>query len=386
MSLRLSKRKDSITQSEIRAMTKECLRLSGINMAQGVCDLDVPECVMEGAIDAMRKGINTYTPCEGTSALREAIADKEKRFYDMEIDAESEVMVSGGATGAFYAAALALLDPGDEVIILEPYYGYHVSTLALLGCVPSFVRLDPPDWSLDRQMLEKAVTGRTRAMMVNSPGNPSGKVFTRQELEMIADFAEAHDLVIFSDEIYEHFVYEGLSHIPPATIAGLRERTVTISGLSKVFSITGWRLGYAIAPSELIKTASHFNDLVYVCAPTPLQMGAARGLMELGQDYYEGIAAEHLEKRNMFCAALVKAGLSPHVPKGAYYVLADISKLPGHNEKAKVMYILEKCGVAAVPGSAFYKEDSGRMLARFCFAKKDDVLEEACARIEQMGL
>lgn len=386
MSLRLSKRKNSIKQSEIRAMTRECQRLGGINMAQGVCDLDVPESVLEGAIGAMRNGVNTYTPCEGIPELRKAIADKEKDFYGMEIDAEAEVMVSSGATGAFYAAALAILDPGDEVIILEPYYGYHVSTLTSLGCVPRFIRLEPPDWSLSRQMLEKAVTGRTRAIMINSPGNPSGKVFTRDELEILADFAGTHDFVVFSDEIYEHFVYDGLSHIPPASIAGLRERTVTISGFSKVFSITGWRLGYAIAPPEVIKTASHFNDLIYVCAPSPLQMGAARGLVELGQDYYDGIAAEHLEKRDRFCSALSRAGLNPFVPKGAYYVLTDISHLPGEDDKAKVMYILERSGIAAVPGSAFYSNNSGPDLARFCFAKKDDVLDDACERLGRLVL
>lgn len=366
-------------------MTEKCNLMGGINMAQGVCDLEVPECVIEGAVEAMKNGCNTYTSCEGIPEVRRAVAEKTRRFYDIEIDPQKEVMISAGATGAFYSTCLALLDPGDEVIIFEPYYGYHVSTLRALGCIPSFVKLNPPEWRLTRNMLESAVSSRTRGVVINTPSNPSGKVFNEAELSMIADFAASHDLVVFSDEIYEHFIYDSLEHLPPALVPGLKERTVTISGLSKLFSITGWRLGYAIAPPEVIRTASHFNDLVYVCAPSPLQMGAAKGLMELGREYYDHIMIEHKEKRDKFCSALSGAALTPYIPKGAYYVLADISKVPGSDDKARVMHILEKTGVAAVPGRAFYHDDSGRDLARFCFAKRPDVLNEACERIGNLS-
>lgn len=386
MSVKLSKRCDLVSQSEIRSMTRECARVDGINMSQGVCDLDVPEIVIEAAKEAMDDGYNTYTPCEGMAQLRHAVAVKMKKHYGMDVDPDSEVMVSVGATGVFYATCLAILDPEDEVILLEPYYGYHASTLSAIGCKPVYVRMDPPDWKLDRSVLETVVTGRTRAIVINTPANPSGKVFSRADLEMIADFAEAHDIVVLTDEIYEHFVYDGKHHIPPATIRGLRERTVTISGLSKVFSITGWRLGYSICPPEVRYAASHFNDLVYVCAPSPLQLGAARGLMELDLDYYTTISREHMEKRDVFCSVLRNAGLTPFVPQGAYYVLVDISNVPGSNDRERVMYILEKTGVACVPGRAFYHDDSGVNLARFCFAKKPDVLADACERISQLHL
>ena len=384
--MKLSSRKDIVSQSEIRAMTAECNRIGGINMAQGVCDLDVPECVIEGAIKAMKEGYNTYTTCEGLPEIRRAVAHKAKRFYGIDVDPKSEVMISAGATGAFYSACLALLDPGDEVIIIEPYYGYHVSTLKAVGSVPRFLRLDPPDWKLTSEKLESVVSDRTKGIVINTPSNPSGKIFSRQELELIADFADLHDLVVFSDEIYEHFIYDSLMHFSPALVPGLRQRTVTISGLSKLFSITGWRLGYAIAPAEVIRTASHFNDLVYVCAPSPLQMGAAKGLMELGQDYYDNIVKAHEEKRDKFCLALETARLTPHIPSGAYYVLADISTVPGSDDKARVMHILEKTGVAAVPGRAFYHDDAGRDLARFCFAKRPEVLDEACERLGRLKL
>ena len=340
MSLRQSKRREIVSQSEIRSMTRECARVDGINMAQGICDLDVPPCVIKGAKDAMDAGYNTYSSCEGLAELRRAVAVKMKASYGMEVDSEDEVLISIGATGAFYSTCLALLNPGDEVILLEPFYGYHAATLTAIGCTPSYLRLNPPDWTLDQVALESITTKRTRALVLNTPSNPAGKVFSRAELQMIASFAEAYDLVVFTDEIYEHFVYDGLKHLPPAMIPGMRERTITISGLSKVFSITGWRLGYAVCPPEVLQTASHFNDLVYVCAPTPLQFGAARGLLELNDEYYRTVAEEHQKKRDQFCTILTQVGLTPFIPHGAYYVLVDISCVPGNDDKERVMHIL----------------------------------------------
>ncbi|MFC1499292.1 pyridoxal phosphate-dependent aminotransferase [Verrucomicrobiota bacterium] len=384
MTIKQSKRREIVSQSEIRAMTRECQKVDGINMAQGICDLDVPPCVIEGAKDAMDTGHNIYTSCQGMSQLRQAISGKMKKLYGMEVDPENEVLVSIGATGAFYSVCLALLDPGDEVILLEPFYGYHDATLAAIGCKPRYVRLDPPDWTFDMAALESVITERTRAIVLNTPSNPAGKVFTRLELEMISDFAETHDLVVFTDEIYEHFVYDGFEHLPPAMIPGMRERTITISGFSKVFSITGWRLGYAVCPPDVVVTASHLNDLVYVCAPSPLQLGAVRGVLELGPEYYAGVSEDHLRKRDQFCMALSGAGLTPFVPRGSYYVLADISRVPGNDDKERVMHILQKTGVASVPGRAFYHDNAGRDLARFCFAKKQNILDEACERIQDL--
>lgn len=386
MALELSRRREWVMQSEIRNMSIECDRIGGINLSQGVCDTEVPPIVRQAAREAMDNGINTYTRYDGLDELRDAIAVKQERFTGMRVDPQKEIVVSAGATGALYCACLALLNPGDEVILFEPYYGYHVSTLIATEAVPVYVRTSPPDWSFQIEDLEKVVTPRTRVILINTPANPSGKVFSRAELELLAGFAIRHDLFVFTDEIYEHFIYDGCPHIPPATVAGMAERTITISGLSKTFSITGWRVGYSISDSRWTQAIGYFNDLVYVCAPAPLQMGVARGLLSLPVSYYKGLALEYKTKRDNLCAALSKAGLEPYEPRGAYYILADISRLPGKDSKERAMGLLEKTGVACVPGEAFYHDHAGENLARFCYAKKDEILDEACLRIERLKL
>ncbi len=378
--MKLSDRSGTIAQSEIRSMTRACNALNGINMAQGVCDLEVPLKVIEGAKRAMDEGINIYTPTEGLPILRQAIASKMKRFYDVSVDA-NQVLVSDGATGAFYTACMALLNPGDEVILFEPYYGYHRSTLLSLGAVLKFVRLEAPKWKLDMNVLQAVVTSKTRAIVICNPANPSGKVYTKEELEQIGVFAQKNDLIVFADEMYEHFLYDGVKHIPALSIESLKNRCVTLSGFSKVFSITGWRLGYAIAPVEIIEAMAQFNDLIYVCAAAPLQMGAAEGLEKLEDDYYGELASVHQMKRDLFCDALRDAGLNPSVPMGAYYVMTDVSSIAGNDDFEKVMAILEKTGVAAVPGRAFYHDDGGKNMARFCYSKPLAVLEDAAQRI-----
>lgn len=384
MGLKLSTRHEWVMQSEIRNMSIECDRVEGINLSQGVCDLEVPALVRQGAQEAMDAGINTYTRYDGLTELRQAIAHKQRLFTGMEADPETEIIVSAGTTGAFYCACLALLNPGDEVILFEPYYGYHISTLVATQAVPVYVRMEPPDWTFSDQDLEKVLSPKTRGIMINTPANPSGKVFTDKELERLAFFAAEHDLFVFTDEIYEHFVYDGNKHIPPATLPGMKERTITISGLSKTFSITGWRVGYSICDAKWAQTIGYFNDLVYVCAPAPLQMGVARGLMELPGEYYGSLAREYVDKRDKICEALSQAGLEPYVPQGAYYALADISRIPGKNSKEKAMNLLNQTGVACVPGEAFYHDEAGETLARFCFAKEDTVLAEACQRISEL--
>lgn len=381
MSLKVSQRRPLVAQSEIRNMSIECAKVKGINLAQGVCDLPVPEVVIQGAEDAMERGSNIYTRFDGRYELRKAIANKQKRFSGMDVDPECQVVASAGATGAFYATCLALLDEGDEVIVFEPYYGYHIVTLASLGIKPVYVTLEPPSWDFTAQSLEDAVTSKTRAIILNTPSNPAGKVFSREELQIIADFAEAHDIFVFTDEIYEHFVFDGHEHISPATLPGMAKRTITISGLSKVFAVTGWRLGYAICDPEWALAIGHFNDLVYVCAPAPLQIGAARGLDELGPEYYQEVSDDHQQKRDLFCSTLTDIGLTPYVPDGAYYTLADVTSLPGGTAKERALYLLEKTGVACVPGSAFYQGAVGESLVRFCFAKEMPILEDAMKRL-----
>jgi aminotransferase len=384
MSLELSKRNEWVWQSEIRNMSIECDRVGGINLSQGVCDTEVPLSVRAGAKEAIDAGINIYTRYDGLNELRRAIADKQRRFTGMEVDPETEIIVSAGATGALYCACLALMNPGDEVIIFEPYYGYHISTLKATQAVPVYVRMTPPDWTFLLEDMEAVVTPRTRGIIVNTPANPSGKVFTQAELELIAAFAARHDLYILTDEIYEHFLYDGRGHIAPAILPGMKERTITISGLSKTFSITGWRIGYCICDARWAQAIGFFNDLVYVCAPAPLQMGVAAGLMKQEQAYYENLSPLYAKKRDMICAALDRAGLTPNIPQGAYYVLADITRLNGSTSKQRAMDLLRRTGIACVPGEAFYHDDAGESLGRFCFAKEDRILEEACRRLDHL--
>jgi len=376
--LRLSEISPSVIQSEIRAMTMECDRIGGVNLAQGVCDTEVPHPVVAEAIEAIHQGKNIYTRLDGIAPLREAIARKLERDNALTVDPGSEVLVTSGATGGFYAAALALLDPGDEVILFEPFYGYHLHTLMALRVKSVAVPLATGDWALDIDRLRAAITPKTRAVVINSPSNPCGKVFSREELEAIAEVAEENDLFLFTDEMYEYFVYDGKKHISPATLPGMAERTISISGLSKTFSITGWRIGYLTANARWLGTIAYFHDLTYVCAPSPFQYGAAAGLMELPVSFYTGLGIEYQVKRDMMCSALADAGLTPSVPEGAYYVLADASSLLGATAKEKARTLLRERGVAAVAGTAFFTEGRGENILRFCFAKRDEDLKRAC--------
>lgn len=373
-----------LVQSEIRAMTTACSRVKGINLAQGVCDTGVPELVIRGAKEAMDKGINTYTRFDGLANLRQALAHKLATYNGIKADPETDITVSNGATGAFQCACMALLNPGDEVIVFEPYYGYHISTLLAIEVVPRVVSLKGPHCELCLDDVFQTITDRTRAILVNTPGNPSGKVFTKQELEQLAALAQQHDLLIFTDEIYEYFLYDQREHISIASLKGMANRTITISGYSKTFSITGWRIGHSVAPAPYAELIGAMNDLLYVCAPAPLQYGVAVGIQELGSLFYQEVQRTFQGKRDRFCEVLERVGLSPTIPQGAYYVLADVSRLPGATGKERAMYVLEKTGVAGVPGEAFFQADRGRDYIRFSFAKKDADLNEACERFKKI--
>ncbi|MBU2540181.1 pyridoxal phosphate-dependent aminotransferase [Patescibacteria group bacterium] len=381
MKLSISDRSKKIVQSEIRNMSIECVKVGGINLSQGFCDLEVPLPVKKGAKDAIDAGINQYTRYDGLPELRNSIASKMLKHNNMRVDPEKNIIVSCGATGAFYSACLALLNSGDEVIVFEPYYGYHVNTLLAVGIEPIYVRLNPPDWTFSIDELEKSVTKKTKGIIINTPANPSGKVFSEEELKKIADFCIRHDLFIFTDEIYEYFVYDGLKHISPGVLSNIQDRTITISGYSKAFSITGWRIGYCVCDEKWATMIGYVNDLIYVCGPAPLQMGVAKGINELPDEFYQSICAEYKLKRDKICSVLKKVGLTPFVSHGAYYVFADASCLPGKTSKEKAMYLLKKTGVASVPGSAFYHDESGENLLRFCFAKKDEELNKAYEKL-----
>ena len=376
--LHLSEIAPGMVQSEIRAMTVACDQMGGVNLAQGVCDTEVPAPVAARAVEAIAQGLNIYTRMDGIEVLRRAIADKLARHNGMQADAEGEILVTSGATAGFQAASMALFDPGDEVILFEPFYGYHLNTLRALRVQARPVSLTAPEWGLDVEALRAAITPRTRGIVINSPSNPCGKVFSRAELEAVAALAIENDLFAITDEIYEYFVYDGTRHISLATLPGMAERTISISGLSKTFSITGWRIGYLIADQRWMGAINYFHDLVYVCAPSPFQHGAAAGLLQLPDSFYSGLSGEYQTKRDQLCAALNEAGLTPSIPQGAYYVLADVTQLPGATAREKARTLLRNTGVAAVAGTAFFAEGRGENLIRFCFAKRDEDLERAC--------
>ncbi len=384
--LHLSEIAPQIIQSEIRAMTVECDAVGGVNLAQGVCDTPLPEVVEEAAIQAIRDGYNIYTRMDGIAVLRQAIAEKFERHNGLVVDPDKEVLVTSGATGAMSSACLALFDPGDEVILFEPFYGYHYSTLQSIRAVPVVVPLVPTTWEIDFDRLRAAITPRTRGLAINSPGNPCGKVFSRTELEEIAALAIEHDLFVLTDEIYEYFIYEGQAHISPATIPGMAERTITINGFSKTFSMTGWRVGYMAASSKWMPAIGYFHDLQYVCTPSPFQYAAAAGLRALPDSFYQGLATEYQEKRDQICDALASAGMTPAVPAGAYYVLADASRVEGDLARVKARNLLRATGVGAVAGSAFFEGGRGENLLRFCFAKRATELDRACTALRNFGV
>jgi aminotransferase len=384
--LQLSEIASSVVQSEIRAMSIACAAMGGVNLAQGVCDTPTPEVVQQAAQAAIRAGHNIYTRMDGIDPLRHAIAAKLERENGLDYRATGEVVVTAGATGAFYAACMALLNPGDEVVMFEPFYGYHYNTLRAMRVKTVMIELELPGFAFDMERVAKAITPRTKAILINTPANPAGKVFTRAEIDGLAELARRHELFVITDEIYEYFMYDGAKHLSPASIEGMRDRTITISGFSKTFSVTGWRVGYLAADERWAGPIAHLHDLAYICAPSPLQAGCAAGMKELPASYYAALASDYLVKRDKICAALSDAGLTPYVPRGAYYVLADASRVTGATAKEKALELLRVSGVATVPGSAFFTQGRGENLLRFCFAKTETDLERACSALRTMQL
>jgi aminotransferase len=376
----ISDRLRGLVQSDIRRMSRECERVGGINLGQGICDLPtIPELV-DGACDAIQQSKATYSKFEGIDLLRERIAAKCERFNGFNVDPATEVVVTVGSTGGFAAAAMATLNAGDEVILFEPYYGYHLNTLKVLGITTKFVPLQLPDWSIDFDALRAAFGPKTRGIVVCTPSNPCGKVFTRDELEKIAALCREFNTWCFTDEIYEYIVYDDRRHLSMAAVD--RDVAVTISGFSKTFSVTGWRIGYVAADRRVTAPIGLVNDLFYVCAPTPLQWGIARAL-EIGEEYYRNLSADYQKKRNMLAEALTEGGFKPFVPQGAYYMLAEIPREFGSASEA-ANALIEEARVASVPGPSFYASGAGDRLLRFCFAKDFASLEEACRRLREL--
>jgi aminotransferase len=378
---RISRKAETFTESVIREMSRLAIAHDAVNLAQGFPDFPCPPELKDAAVAALHADLNQYAITWGAKPLRDAIAAKTAHTYPgWDPDPEREVTVACGATEGMIAAMLGILDPGDEVLVFEPFYENYGPDAILTGAVPRYVTLHEPDWSIDRGELEAAIGPRTRAIVLNSPHNPTGKVFSRQELELIAGLCREHDLVAFTDDIYEHIVYEG-AHVPLATLPGMRERTVSVNSTSKTYSVTGWRVGWVIAPPDLSVGIRRTHDFLTVGAAAPLQHAAAVALA-LPDDYYRRLAADYRERRNTLVEALREAGFRIHEPAGAYYVMTDIRDLTTDDDVTFVRELIEGPGIAAVPGSSFFsRPELGRTKVRFAFPKRLETLREAAGRL-----
>jgi aspartate/methionine/tyrosine aminotransferase len=387
--VRISERVQGFTESVIREMTRVVSEHGGVNLAQGMPNFPPPPALVEAAHRALDGDFHQYAITWGAPSLRRAIAAKYRTFYGMNVDPERHVTVCCGSTETMLSTLLAVLNPGDEVIIFEPYYENYAPGCIISGAVPIWVPLEPPDFTFDPDRLARAVTPRTRAIIFNSPNNPSGRVFSRADLQVIADLCLRHDLVAITDEIYEHIVYDGLGHTPIATLPGMAERTVTISGVSKSYSVTGWRVGWAVAPDDLSVGIRRAHDFVTVGAPHPLQEAAVAALT-LPDEYYLALRRGYQARRDLLFEAVERAGfVTWKRPQGAYYILTDaghfMKRLGLEDDTAFAMWLIKEVGVATVPGSSFYAHpELGRTKIRFCFPKTDDVLIEAGQRLQSL--
>jgi len=386
----VSKKAASFTESVIREMSRRVAAVDGLNLAQGFPDFDPPAELIEAAARALRDGYNQYSVTWGSPSFRAAIAEKVTRFNRIPTDADKNVTVTCGSTEAMIATMLAVIDPGDQVIIFEPFYENYGPDAILAGAEPAYVRLRPPTYDFDPDELRRAAGPRTRAIIVNTPHNPTGKVFTRTELEAIRDVAVEHDAVVITDEIYEHILYDDREHVSPGSIDGLGDRTVTISGLSKTYSVTGWRLAYAIAPESLSGAIRKTHDFLTVGAPHPLQEAGAVAL-RLPDAYYAGLAGDYARRRDLLGGILEDAGFVCHWPGGAYYFMTDVRPLAAdlgvpEAEVGRLAYrLIDEIGLAGVPGTSFYRQGAdGAPYLRFTFSKKDDTLSLARGRLDRL--
>ena len=384
MSVRPSEKAASFTESVIREMTRLASEHKAVNLSQGFPDFPAPEEVKEAARRAITDDVNQYAITWGAKSLRDAIAAKFERLYGVPVDPEREVTVTCGATEAMIAALLAFLDPGDEVVVFEPFYENYGPDAILSGSVPRFVRLRPPDWSFDSAELAAAFNSKTRAIIVNTPNNPTGKVFTRAELQTIAQLCQKHDAVAVTDEIYEHILFDGAVHVAMASLPGMKQRTITINGMSKTYSVTGWRVGWAIAPAALTGAIRKVHDFLTVGAAAPLQEAGALALA-LPDSYYEAMAAGYAKRRDRLIAMVQAAGFRVHRPKGAYYAMTEIDGLGWDDDVAFARHLVQEIGVAVVPGSSFYRDPKdGRFQVRFAFCKQEATFAEAERRLARL--
>ncbi len=384
MRTRTARRTHGFTESVIRGMTRLANEHGAINLAQGFPNFPCPDVLKDAAARAIRDDVNQYAITWGAARLRNALAAKYQDWYRLAIDPMTQVTVTCGATEAMAASLLGIVNPGDEVIVFEPFYENYGPDAILCDAKPVFVPM-PAEGPIDLDRLAKAFSAKTRAIIVCTPNNPTGRVLTREELVRIAELCQRHDAFAVTDEIYEHIYYEG-EHIPIATLPGMADRTITISGASKTFSITGWRIGTIVAPPDVTDAIRKVHDFLTVGAPAPLQEGVAVAIETLGDDYYEALARDYRRRRDILCAGLVQAGFKCRPPAGAYYVMADFSALSDLRDNAFAEWLTAEHGIAPVPGSSFYsKPELGGTQVRFAFCKTEDMLQQAVERLQRVG-
>ncbi|MBI5880047.1 MAG: aminotransferase class I/II-fold pyridoxal phosphate-dependent enzyme [Chloroflexi bacterium] len=382
--LRVADRVQNFTESVIREMTRLNNIYGGINLSQGYPDFPAPDAIKEAAVKAIRDDVNQYAVTWGAPNLRRALAEKYAWFNGMPIEADKHITVTCGATEAMIAAMLATLNPGDKFIVFQPFYENYWPDGMISGAQPIFVNLQPPEWVWNPDELRTAFKQGARAIILNNPNNPTGRVFTRAELQFIADLCIEYNALAFTDEIYEHIIYDGRKHISLATLPGMAERTITISGISKTYSVTGWRIGYCIAPEEISKAIRKVHDFLTVGAPAPLQEAAAVAV-QFPRSYYDQLVVGYTRRRDLCLRALSDAGFKFHPVEGAYYVMCDFSAFGYTHDVEFAHYLVKEVGVASVPGSSFFMpQELGRSQIRFCFPKKDETLIAAGERLTQL--
>ncbi|CAN5752751.1 aminotransferase class I/II-fold pyridoxal phosphate-dependent enzyme [soil metagenome] len=388
---RVAERTFDLFESTIRSLTVHAIAKGAVNLGQGSPDFPPPPELVAAAQRALAEGVHQYVPTWGLPSLREAVADKTERFYGYRPDPATEVTVTCGVTEAVIAALIGVVDPGDAVVVLEPAHENYHAGIVFAGARPLWVPLRPPGFEIDAGELRRAFAqSGVKAVIFNTPHNPTGRVFRREELGLIADLCHEFDVIAIADEIYEHMVFDGLEHVPIATLPGMRERTITISGLSKTYSVTGWRVGWTIAPADLTDALRKIHDFTTICAPAPLQQAAVTAV-SFGPDYYDWLRTYYRERRERTIAMLRRAGFEAPSPEGAYYTLADFTALAAalgrsDDDDAFARYLIDDIGIGTVPGSSFYRSDPtlGRGRVRFAFPKRDETLDEVERRLARL--
>jgi aminotransferase len=385
---RVSEKASRFTESVIREMTREALRHGAVNLSQGFPDFPAPGDIKRAAQEAIADDVNQYAITWGAKDFRDAIAEKSKWHLGLDVDPETEITVTCGSTEGMIAAMMATVDPGEEVVVFEPFYENYAPDAVLSGATPRYVPLRAPEWTFDREELRAAFGERTKAVILCNPNNPTGKVFTRDEMEFIASLCKEHDALCFTDEIYEHIIYpragRTVEHISMAQLEGMRERTVVVNSMSKTYSVTGWRVGYVLAPPDITAAIRKVHDFLTVGAAAPLQRAGAYAL-RLPRDYYEHLQRDYERRRDMLLPVLEDAGFKVFRPDGAYYMMTDISAFGFRDDIEFTRFLVREIGVACVPGSSFYsRPELGAGQVRFCFCKKDETLDAAAERLQKL--